>query len=101
MRLVRIGPRVYNMSALVEARIGEAEATLLFAAPEGSYADREATVEPYFIRLYGPEVEAFEKWLGHNCEDITPDAEAWKKLIPAPVVPDDDGHNLLSSLPTF
>lgn len=75
MRLVRIGHRVFNMDALVEVRfLSDREAMLLFAAPEGSYADREGTIEPYFTRLYQAELVALRAWLERNYEDITMEA---------------------------
>ena len=70
MKLVRLGARVFNLDKLIEARINDAqtETLLLFAAPEGSMADSEAEVSPYFVRLNREETGAFVHWVAHNAE---------------------------------
>jgi len=72
MKLVRIGFRIFNMDKLVEAKVSSdvSEATLQFAAPEGSGADNESSISPYFARLYKREAQAFWNWAIYHSDEI-------------------------------
>jgi hypothetical protein len=88
MRLIRIKNRVFNLSALVEAEFSAVDVNgkgpvckLRFAVPEDvSQVEGETCIVPYWTKLYGAEVAAFERWLYDNCEFL----DAAIALAPAP-----------------
>lgn len=91
MRLLRIGHRLFNMSALVDAEFNTVRGVnycmLRFAAPEGC----DVQFGLYRAQLEGPEVAALEHWLGDNCDYLTGDWSPLNLDTPAaPAAPEED-----------